>query len=99
MSRSKIERQQVTTVTKIDDSYVRLGGIAEVATELGVAPTRVTTWRNRGRIVSDAAPPEPLFQFAMGPVFDLDEWRTWYGIPALTEQDILGIKAEQVRQG
>lgn len=54
---------------------LELGGIAEIARELGVQRNKVSMWEMRSA-TSDF--PAPVAVFAMGPVYDMDAVRHWY---------------------
>lgn len=82
MSRTAQPRERQTEWVEINGRLVRPGGTSEVATELGVTTTRVTTWVSRRKIGANGQTPpgHVLPRFAMGPVYDLDEWRAWFGL-------------------
>jgi hypothetical protein len=52
---------------------VRLGGLTEVAAELGVTPQRIAVLRQRADF------PDAVGEIAQGPIWDLDVVRAWNG--------------------
>lgn len=91
MSRQKRPARRVTVQADLDGHLVRPGGVTEVATELGVRTTRVTSWIQRQAPlgVNGKQPPAPILgPFAMGPVFNVDEWLRWRGLPVPTGAEL-----------
>lgn len=96
MTRTKQPRRIVTEVTNLNGRAMRVGGVNEIATELNVNASRVTTWRHRARKNAHGqTPPEPVLVRSMGPMFNLDEWRRWYGLEPLTGGEIVTLIESQ----
>lgn len=73
-----------STREKLATQKIRLGGVREVAAELGVEPTNITTWMSRR---AQNGCPEAVAQARMGSIFDLDEWVAWRPAPAAEPVD------------
>lgn len=56
----------------IDSDDLELVGLAEISGVLGVPPTTVASWRQRGLL------PKPRWQLMAGPVWPATEIRDWY---------------------
>lgn len=88
MTRQKQPRRIVTAWTTINRKTIRLGGVTEIATDLGVDASRITTWTNRKRLNDRAMrTPDPVLVLAMGPVYDIDAWRAYRDMPARTREE------------
>jgi hypothetical protein len=55
---------------------IELGGVAEIAEELGLPRTTVSMWDARRSEVNGY--PEPVARLASGPIFDMAEIRRWW---------------------
>ena len=54
---------------------IELGGIAEIAEELGVPRSTVSMWEIRR---STTKMPEPVVRLSAGPIYDMAKIRAWY---------------------
>lgn len=57
--------------------YDDLGGITEVAKDLGVGIHRIKRWLERRDTVNC---PQPVAKLVMGNVYSKAEWRGWYAL-------------------
>lgn len=79
---SRVKRTTGPVLATIDGVTARYGGVTEVANDLGVEPTRVTTWISRQqRNRNGQRPPVAVLAFGMGTVHNVDAWRAWKGEP------------------
>jgi hypothetical protein len=96
MSRIKRPARRVTVQADINGRLVRPGGVTEVATELGMPLTTVTTWitRKQTNDQGQQCPGVLLGPFAMGPVYNVDDWCRWRGVPVPTGAELDALAAE-----
>lgn len=79
MSRTKRTTEPV--LATINGVTARFGGVTEVANDLGVEPTRVTTWINRQQKNAQGhTPPPAVLSLGMGTLHNADAWRAWRGL-------------------
>ncbi len=65
----------------IFDVYADLGGVAEVAENLGVKIHRVRRWIERRE---STRCPEPIKLLVMGHLYSMRDWRAWFALWRIT---------------